>query len=169
MKKRLANIITTGRLLLSFSLLFIPALSLPFDIIYLLCGVGDMVDGPVARRTGSVSQSGARLDSAADFIFVVICLVKLLPALRPGLWIWICAAVTALVRLTNLILGLVCRGRLIMLHTAANRLAGLLLFLLPPAAQLIGLDLAAIPVCAAAIFASVQEGHFIRTGRIMEN
>ena len=70
-----------------------------------------------------------------------------------------------LVRAVNLISGYVLQKRLVMLHTRANKAAGLLLFLLPLALPFLDVNCAALPVCAAASFAAVQEGHFIRTGR----
>ena len=40
-----------------------------------------MLDGFVARKTDTVSKLGARLDTIADFVLVVVCLIKLLPIL----------------------------------------------------------------------------------------
>ena len=53
MKKHIANIITGSRIVFSLSLLFIPLSSAWFYALYLLCGLSDMVDGTVARRTRS--------------------------------------------------------------------------------------------------------------------
>ena len=36
---------------------------------YLFCGITDMVDGTIARKTKSVSEWGARLDTLADNVF----------------------------------------------------------------------------------------------------
>lgn len=41
-----------------------------------------MMDGAVARKTGSVSKFGSKLDSVADFVFIVVCLIKILPAAK---------------------------------------------------------------------------------------
>ena len=52
-----------------------------------------MADGTIARKTNTDSKFGARLDSVADFIFVVAALIKLLPAMHipQCLWIWVTA------------------------------------------------------------------------------
>ena len=50
-----ANLITGTRILFSVALLFCPAFSLSFYVLYLLAGLTDMVDGAVARKTGTVS------------------------------------------------------------------------------------------------------------------
>ena len=67
MKKQVANIITSCRILFSICLLFFPIFSVGFYSTYILCGFTDMVDGVVARKTNSVSEFGAKLDTASDF------------------------------------------------------------------------------------------------------
>ncbi|MBQ6866890.1 MAG: CDP-alcohol phosphatidyltransferase family protein, partial [Clostridia bacterium] len=66
----MANLITILRILASAALLFCPALSPAFFAVYIFAGVTDMLDGFVARRTGTASDFGAKLDTAADLIFV---------------------------------------------------------------------------------------------------
>jgi CDP-diacylglycerol--glycerol-3-phosphate 3-phosphatidyltransferase len=46
-----------------------------------------------------------------------------------------------------------------------NKATGALLFLLPLTLPAVPLKYTAIVVCAAATFAAIQEGHFIRTER----
>ncbi|MGN0133822.1 MAG: hypothetical protein ACI4AO_03780, partial [Anaerotignum sp.] len=53
--------------------------------------------------------------------------------------------------------------KLVMLHTKANKLTGLLLFLFPLTMGF--LNHAAFFICVIATFAAIQEGYFIRTGR----
>ena len=77
----MANIITIIRILCSIALLFCPVFSAVFYALYITAGVSDMLDGWVARRTHTVSELGAKLDTIADIVFVVVCLVKLLPVL----------------------------------------------------------------------------------------
>ena len=48
--KNLANDITIVRILCSIALLFFPAFSTAFYVLYITAGVSDMVDGWVARR-----------------------------------------------------------------------------------------------------------------------
>ena len=57
-----ANLITGTRILCSVALLFCPVFSLSFYILYLVAGLTDMIDGAVARKTGTVSEFGAKLD-----------------------------------------------------------------------------------------------------------
>ena len=50
-------------------------------------------------------------------------------------------------------------------HSVMNKASGVLLFLLPLTIPAVPLRDSAIVTCAAATFAAIQEGHFIRTGR----
>ena len=161
----MANLITFCRMLLSLLLLFFPALSPGFYGLYLAAGLSDMLDGYVARRTNSASPLGARLDSMADLVFLAVCLIKLLPVLMLPVWLWVWVGLIALLRLINIVSGYVCRKKLVLLHTRANKLTGALLFLLPLSLNFIQISCTAAILCAMASFAAIQEGHFIRTGR----
>ena len=161
----MANLITSCRMLLSLLLLFFPALSPGFYGLYLAAGLSDMLDGFVARRTNSASPLGARLDSMADLLFLSVCLIRLLPVLTLPVWLWVWVGLIALLRLVNILSGFVCRKKLVLLHTGANKLTGLLLFLFPLCLGILSVVCAAVPLCVLASFAAIQEGHFIRTGR----
>lgn len=161
----MANLITSCRILLSLLLLFFPALSPGFYGLYLAAGLSDMLDGFVARRTNSASPLGAKLDSMADLVFLAVCLIKLLPVLALPVWLWGWVGLIALLRLVNILSGFVCRKKLVLLHTRANKLTGALLFLLPLSLGFLNIAYTAVPLCALASFAAIQEGHFIRTGR----
>ena len=161
----MANALTVSRIVLSVVLLAQPALSPAFLVVYALAGATDILDGCVARRTGTESELGAGLDSIADLVLVVVCLVKILPAIDVPAWLWVWVATIALVKAANAISGLVVEKCLVMLHTRANKVAGLAVFLVPFAIPPFGITVPAIIACAIATFAAVQEGHFIRTGR----
>lgn len=164
MKKQIANIITGCRILCSIFMLFFPVFSLPFYITYLLCGLSDMVDGTVARRTNSISAFGARLDTIADFIFAAASLLKLLPAIHTPLWLWGWIVAIAGLKISNMVWGFIFRKSLISLHTALNKVTGLLLFLLPLTPHFINLAYSCAAVCSIATFAAIQEGYYMRTG-----
>ncbi|MBO7283210.1 MAG: CDP-alcohol phosphatidyltransferase family protein [Alistipes sp.] len=72
MKKHLANIVTSLRIIFSCAMLFCPPFSALFYILYSICGISDMVDGTIARRTNSATEFGTRLDTIADTIFAGI-------------------------------------------------------------------------------------------------
>lgn len=165
MSSKMANIITSSRILISIALLFFPVFSPAFYALYLSAGITDMIDGTVARKTGTVSEFGVRLDSIADIVFVVVCLIKLIPVINIPVWLYSWIGIIALIRIINIISGLIMQKKIVMLHTIMNKVTGFLLFLLPLTLRLVEIKYTAIPVCAVATFAAVQEGHFIRMGR----
>ncbi len=160
----MANALTICRIVLCAALLMPGAFSLPFFVIYVLAGLTDMLDGFIARKTGTESELGARLDSIADLVLAIVCLLKILPAIDVPVWLWVWVAAIALVKAANVVSGLVVEKRLIMPHTIANKIAGLTSFLVPLIIPLFGITAPAIIACTAATFAAVQEGHLIRTG-----
>lgn len=159
----MANIITGSRIVFSIALLFFPTFSPAFYALYLAAGITDMIDGTVARKTGKASEFGAKLDSIADIIFVVICLIKLLPVISIPTWLYVLIGIVALLRIINIVSGLIMQKRFVMLHTIMNKVTGLLLFVLPLTVPFLEIKYTALPVCAVATFAAIQEGHFIRT------
>ncbi len=161
----MANLISLIRIICSLALLFCEALSAPFYALYAAAGLSDALDGFVARKTGTASQFGARLDTAADFILVAVSLVKLIPVLKISTWLYICIAVIAAIKLVNIASGLIKNKKLPSEHTKANKLTGALLFALPLTAELAAFDYCAGLVCLAALYAAIEEGHLIRTGK----
>ena len=163
--KHIANIITGSRIVFSIAILFIPPLSPLFYVLYGAAGLTDMIDGTVARKTNTVSAFGARLDTIADFIFVAVCQIKLLPILYIPIWLYIWIGVIALIKIINTIPVVVMQKKWIAPHTVMNKITGALCFLLPFTLGFIDHQYSAIVVCAVATFAAIQEGHYIRTGR----
>ena len=165
MKKQIANIITSCRILFSICLLFCPVFSVGFYCIYLLCGFTDMVDGTIARKTNAVSEFGAKLDTASDFIFFSVAFIKLLPVIHIPKWIWVWIVVIAIIKIFSVILGFIYTKKLSFLHTVMNKITGLLLFLLPLMLCFIELKYSSVVVCIIATFSAIQEGCYIRTGQ----
>ena len=124
-----------------------------------------MIDGPVARKTGTVSEFGSKFDTVADFIFVAVCLIKLIPVLNFESWMYISAAIIVTIKIINIISGFVVQKKLVTVHSVMNKITGGLLFILPFTVRMIHFRYSAAVVCAAAAFAAVQEGHYIRTGK----
>jgi CDP-diacylglycerol--glycerol-3-phosphate 3-phosphatidyltransferase len=135
-------------------------------VLYLIAGFTDMIDGTVARKMGTVSDFGAKLDSVADFIFVAACLIKLIPLLNFDRCIYIWIVIIALIKVINIASGFVMEQKLVVVHSIMNKVTGGLLFVFPLTISFIEVRYSAIVVCLVATFAAIQEGHFIRTGRV---
>ena len=159
----MANIITGFRVLISIELLFCPVFSPVFYMLYLIAGLSDMIDGTIARRTNTVSEFGARFDTAADFVFAVVCLIKFLPVISMPIWLCVWIVFIALIKIINTISGYIVQRKLVAVHSVMNKVTGVLLFILPLTFPIVPLKYLAIPVCAVATIAAVQEGHYIRT------
>ena len=164
MNRHIPNIITLTRIPMAIALLFVQSSPAAFWTLYLLCGLSDILDGALARAGGSVSSLGARLDTIADVIFVDVWMVLFIPALNAGMWLWIWIGVIALIKVVNVISGFAMKRGFTVKHTLANKATGVLLFLLPAAILWENLKVPyIILVCLLATFATIQEGHLIRT------
>ena len=174
MKHRLniADAITASRIVFAVLILFCAAFSMQFYAFYLLGGFTDMIDGHAARKLNQKSSFGAKLDTIADLVFVTAVLIKVLPALHMPAWMWIWIVIIAIIKLTNLVTGLVLLHGIVPIHTVMNKVTGFILFLLPfgigMGASRQVTEIAVIAACSAATFAAVQEGHFIRMGKEIE-
>ena len=160
----MANVITGLRILVSAVLLFCPVFSPIFYVLYLIAGLSDMVDGFIARKTNSVSEFGSRLDGVADFVFVSVCLIRVLPVLDIPIWLYVWTAVIAITKIINIISGYAMQKRFVVVHTTMNKVTGVLIFMLPLTLTIVPFNYSGIPICSVATFAAIQEGHFIRTG-----
>lgn len=126
-----ANLLTLVRVPLALGLLTVSPLSPAFFLLYVLSGVTDMLDGPVARRTHTESRTGAKLDSLADAVFLAAVLYRLLPVLhlsRHFLWT---LALICLLRCGAWLVGYRKYRRFAALHTLANKVTGAALFCAP--------------------------------------
>lgn len=160
----MANIITCIRIICSIALLFFPALSPVFYILYITAGVSDMVDGTVARKTGTVSEFGSRLDTVADICFVIVCLIRLLPLLNVPFFLYVWIGIIAAVKAANIVIGYIRQKEFVSVHSIMNKITGGLLFLLPLTFVSIDLKISAVIVCVVATAAAFHEGYLIRTG-----
>ena len=162
----IADLITVSRMLFSLLLLGFPTSSGIFAALYLLCGITDVLDGFAARRLHSESEKGAILDSAADLLFALIYAVKILPLLQLPRWVWIWTAAIAVVKITGILLRSGKAHGLFISHSFANKLTGLLIFLLPLTVRLIDIKYGAAAVCTVASFAAAVEVFELKGTRI---
>ena len=158
----MANIITGCRILCSILLLFIPAFSNTFYILYLVAGFTDMIDGTVARKTNSANDFGSGLDTIADMVFVVVCMIKLIPVLTIPTWLCIWIGVIAIIKVFNIISGYIVQKKFAAKHTIMNKVTGAVLFVLPLTLSIVDLKYSGGFICTIAILAAIQEGYLIR-------
>ena len=157
----MANIITGIRIVLSVVLMFCQALSPTFYALYIAAGISDMIDGAVARKTGTVSEFGSRLDTGADIVFVAVCLIKLLPVLHIPVWLYIWIAIIAMIKVMNIAVRFFSKKEFISVHSVMNKVTGGMLFVLPLTLAFIDLRYSAAIVCVVATIAAIQEGYLV--------
>ncbi|SFR72374.1 CDP-alcohol phosphatidyltransferase family protein [Anaeromicropila populeti] len=152
-----ANVISMVRILLSVFLLFVFHNSAAFIIIYCLCGISDIMDGYIARKTNTESKLGSMLDSIADIVFVGVTLIFVMNRIEISFVIYIWIAGIAGIRIISVIIGYFRFRELVFLHTYANKITGILLFLYPVLYQLTRLEKGIWVVCTAASMAAMEE------------
>lgn len=155
----IADTVTALRIAASAVLLFLPLQSVGFLAVYTLTGLTDAMDGWLARKTGTASEFGARLDSVADLLFYGVLLLRLFPVLwqRLPVEIWYAVAVIILVRLAAYAAAAIKYHRFSSLHTWLNKLTGAAVFLLPYVLAISSGVGYCWAVCAMAFASSTEE------------
>ena len=155
--KHIPNILSASRIALCLPLLLADAMTVPFWVLYVIAGTTDMLDGFLARQWGVEGKFGARLDSLADFVFVLAVGYKLFPWLKLPTALWMMIGVIALVKMVNAISSYVINHKIAFLHTKANKLTGFLLFIgMMTIGQSYFVPVAWVIACIA-LFAAIQE------------
>ena len=156
-KIHIPNIISALRIALCIPMFFAEAMSPLFVGCYLLAGISDMLDGFLARKLGVTSEFGARLDSVADFVFVITAFAKLFPLLNFPIWIWLIITMIAVIKIVSLIVSKLRNRKVLFLHTEANKITGLLLFIGMLFVKTACFQYVVIVIIVVAIFAAVDE------------
>lgn len=154
-----SDTITSLRIALSLFLPFLPLGSMGFFAAYTFTGLTDALDGWLARKTGTASEFGAKLDSIADLLFYGILLLRLVPLLWQTLpkVIWYFVAAIVLIRLAAYATAAVRYHQFASLHTWLNKLTGVGIFLLPYVFTVsTGIAYCWI-ICALALAAALEE------------
>lgn len=156
-KKYLPNAITLLRLIFSPALLLLEPFSNRFLLLYALLGLSDMLDGFLARRWNVSSRFGARLDSAADFLFCGVLLYLLFSSLCWPLWALIWIGGIVLLRLASLVVFYARFSQFAFMHSYANKVTGFLLLLFPLFLRFIGQDWTMLILCSTASISAIEE------------
>lgn len=156
--KHIPDILTASRMVFSISLLLLLNSRTAFFVIFILCGITDVLDGYIARRLDTASAFGARLDSAADLVFYIIILICLFIWAGDSLFIllpYILAIV--FIRIINICVCAIKFRSFAILHTWANKATGILVFISIGVYILFNAVIAFIPVCIIAALSAFEE------------
>jgi CDP-diacylglycerol--glycerol-3-phosphate 3-phosphatidyltransferase len=155
--KVIPNAISIARIILSLSLIFIKPLSDKFYIIYIICGISDFLDGFIARKTGTVSGVGARIDSIADMIMIGVVLFLFYPIMNPTAEIIVWIILITMIRVGGMVLALKKYKTFVSIHTYGNKITGLIFFLFPILFMYIDTIILIYIVCIIATISAVEE------------
>lgn len=158
MRYYLANMISMSRIILLIALFFTSHHVWLFLTIYFICGLTDVLDGYIARKTNTQSELGARLDSVADFLFYSVVTVCLIVWLEEKIFIFLpWVVLIVLIRCANLLIAAYKYHSLGFLHTWGNKIAGLLIFTAPPLYLVLQHSAVFWPACFVAALSALEE------------
>lgn len=160
--KNIPNYISISRIIMSIALLIPKTFSITFYIIYIYCGLSDMLDGFFARKYKITSELGAKIDSIADMIFVFVSVLKIIPFIEISIAIYIWIIIIMLIKIFNIIFGYIKYKKLTVLHSVANKITGFLLFILPLIIEFLDIKIITTLICGIAIFSAIQESYYIK-------
>lgn len=155
--KLIPNAVSITRIILSLSLIFIKPLSDKFYIIYIICGISDVLDGFIARKTGTVSGVGARIDSIADMIMIGVVLFIFYPIMNPTAEIIVWIILITIIRVGGMVLALKKYKTFVSIHTSGNKITGVIFFLFPMLFLYIDKIILIYIICAAATISAIEE------------
>ncbi|MBP5694494.1 MAG: CDP-alcohol phosphatidyltransferase family protein [Bacilli bacterium] len=131
--KYIPNAITIVRIIGAISLIFIEPLSVPFLVIFGLCGATDAVDGFIARKFHVESRIGSVLDTISDFTLYIVMIVKLWYKLQETFQLatWIIVIFVCALRLISYLTCFIKYRKFSAVHTYLNKAMGLVFFTFP--------------------------------------
>lgn len=156
MKKHLANIISSTRITGAIVLFFQKEISPLFLLIYVLCGFTDLIDGPIARKTGATSTLGATLDSIGD-VMTYLALTKILISQKlVPTWILAWIISSAVVFAVDAVISKVRFKKFYLPHTYLGKIFGGSVFLLPLAMQVMPHEIWMAIICTIASIHAIE-------------
>ena len=155
--KYVPNIISFVRLVMAIPLMLLTPFELPFMIIYVMAGVSDMIDGPLARKYNVTSQLGATLDASADILLILIVVFRILPLIEFSSWLVVWIAIVIIIKALSSVVGYIRHKRFILLHTYLNKFFVVVLFLFPIFYLFVETDILIIVLLAIATIAFLED------------
>ncbi|TGE37242.1 CDP-alcohol phosphatidyltransferase family protein [Desulfosporosinus fructosivorans] len=155
--KSIANYISIARIFLALTLALAKPLSIAFFAIYLVCGISDVLDGYIARKTNTASKLGEKLDSGADLIMVVVLIIVLYPIINPTVQIIVWIVIIGIIRAVSMMVVFVKYKNFGILHTYGNKITGLVLFAFPLSLAFVQPDVLMYIICVVASISAIEE------------
>lgn len=155
--KAIPNYISFSRIIFSLILFLIKPLSLFFYVIYVLCGFSDIIDGFIARKTGTTSKLGEKLDTMADMIMAGVLLVVFYPIININTEILIWIILIGVIRLVSMLVVLKKYKTFAMLHSYGNKITGIVLYMFPIIFPYFHTTMLLYIICVVASISAIEE------------
>ncbi|MBU3179566.1 CDP-alcohol phosphatidyltransferase family protein [Clostridium psychrophilum] len=155
--KSIPNYISFSRIFFSLVLILVKPLCLTFYVIYIVCGLSDILDGFIATKTLTTSTLGAKLDSIADMIMIGVLLFILYPIINPSPKIIIWVISIAIVRFASMATAMEKYRTFASLHTYANKITGIVLFIFPLMLPYVRTNVLMYMLCAIASVSAIED------------
>ncbi|MEW9123471.1 MAG: CDP-alcohol phosphatidyltransferase family protein [Thermotaleaceae bacterium] len=146
-----------SRIFLSLILIFVEPLGAAFYAIYVICGLSDIMDGFIARKSGTASSFGGKLDSIADMVMVGVFFIVLYPIVNPPIKIVIWIISIATIRFISMLIVLKKYKTFAILHTYGNKATGMILFVFPILLPYMNGLVLMYTICVVAILSAIEE------------
>lgn len=135
LRRNIPNIITIFRILGAIAIIFLEPFSLPFFIVYGICGMSDFIDGYLARKLDVSSHLGSILDSVGDLIFLGVMGAKVIPYLinvyHLALWNWIIILIPFVLQMSAYVICAFKFKKFSAVHTYMNKVLSASIFFYP--------------------------------------
>ena len=153
----IANYISITRIFFSITLLFIRPLSMLFLLLYILCGITDIIDGYIARKTHTESRLGSKIDSIADLIMIIVLMFVLFPFfhLNHSIIMWV--VIIGVIKVISIIIVFIKYRTFEIIHTYGNKIVGFVLFMYPISLYFIQSNISLYIICIIASLAAFEE------------
>jgi CDP-diacylglycerol--glycerol-3-phosphate 3-phosphatidyltransferase len=155
--KNVPNMITGMRIMMAISLIFLTPNTYFFLVLYLLCGLSDILDGFLARKYKLQSPLGATFDSIADVIFFGVTVFVYLPIIRLPQTILLWILLIFIIRLISILIVGIKYHTFAILHTYLNKATGFALFCFPILIYVLGVTLSGYLLCGIASISAIEE------------
>ena len=131
LKKQAANIVSGSRIVGAIILFFFQDVTGWFLALYCYCGISDLIDGPIARKTGHTSVVGAMLDTVGD-VLTYLALAKILIMHKyVPMWVIVWMLCTAVGFAASGFIALKRFGKFSLVHSLFGKFLGVSVFALP--------------------------------------
>lgn len=156
MKKHLANIISGSRVVCAAVLLFFSEFSSLFVYLYIYCGFSDLIDGPIARKTQSVSILGAQLDTVGDVLTYSAMTKILVFGVDIPIWAFVWFGVILVGFVAAAVISKIRKGKFYFVHTLFCKIMAGVLFVLPLAITRIKVNICVSVLCSVSSIAALE-------------